>query len=325
MRTSDLGALGVECVELAQGVSFIMDAPSLLSVTGYKVLRSQEQGCYVPCVRSRINGHEKLTYLTEGSPTLASCLEGTAGRSGQRLLRSLVEAVQSVEDNGFLSPQSVLVEPDKVFVDVSTGSCMLVCLPLTRYPASGDLGSRQAVFELCATACATLFGTSSPLAGIERSVEYRTGSLAALREALSRGAHEAAPSFGGTSAAPAEHARPREAVAAPARRAAATTDARWRLVPTRGGGSDVLLSAPSTVVGKSPAKSDLVIPGTAAISRAHCRLCIQGDTSLTVEDLGSANGTFVNGARIAPGRVATVAAGDALTLANAEFSVMREW
>ena len=187
MRTSDLGALGVECVELAQGVSFIMDAPSLLSVTGYKVLRSQEQGCYVPCVRSRINGHEKLTYLTEGSPTLASCLEGTAGRSGQRLLRSLVEAVQSVEDNGFLSPQSVLVEPDKVFVDVSTGSCMLVCLPLTRYPASGDLGSRQAVFELCATACATLFGTSSPLAGIERSVEYRTGSLAApARGALAR-------------------------------------------------------------------------------------------------------------------------------------------
>lgn len=323
MKSEDLAQLGVECVELAQGVSFIMGSPSLLSVTGYKVLRSQESGRYVPCVRSRINGHEKLTYLTEGSPTLASCLDGATGRSGQRLLRSFVEAVQDVEDNGFLLPRSILMDPERIYVDASTGACQLVCLPLTRYVSAGDLEARQAVFDLCASACAALFGTQSPLAGIERSVEYRTGALAALREALSRGAHDATPAFGATpQEAP---ARPEDTGPRPAPRPAPPRAAAWRLVPARADLPDVALTRPSAVLGKSPTKADLVIPGNPAISRAHCRLCEQGDATLTVEDLGSANGTFVNGSRIAPGRVVALSAGDRLTLANTEFTVARGW
>lgn len=322
MRTEDLAALGVECVELAQGVSFIMGSPSLLSVTGYKVLRSQEPGRYVPCVRSRINGHEKLTYLTAGAPTLASCLEGAAAPAGRRLLRSLVEAVQAVEDNGFLLPRSILVDPERIYVDASTGACQLVCLPLTRYLPGGDLEAKQSVFDLCASACATLFGTSSPLSGIERSVEYRTGSLGTLREALSRGAHDATPAFGRTASE-----RPARAESAPSRPAdhGPVPRAPWRLVPARSGVPEVTLTSASAVLGKSPTKADLVIAGNPAISRAHCRLCAQPDATLTVEDLGSANGTFVNGARIASGRPVTLGAGDRLTLANAEYTVTRGW
>lgn len=323
MRARDLSALGVESVELAQGLSFVMDTPSLLSVTGYKVLRSQEQGCYVPCVRSRINGHEKLTYLTDGSQTLASYLEGASWGSVQRLLRALVEAVQLVEDNGFLSPQSVLVETNKIYVNASTGSCMLVCLPLMRYPVGGDLEARQSVFELCSTVCAALFGASNPLSGIEQSVEYRTGSLAALRDALLRGPHDAA-SYGDTSLL-VDNRDGLSRDSSQSLGSGPSVCARWRLVSSRVGVPDVLLSSPSTVLGKSSAKVDQVISGNPAISRTHCKLCILSDASLTVEDLNSANGTFVNGARIAPGRIVTVAPGDTLMLANAKFSVLRDW
>lgn len=323
MRADDLTGLGIECMELSQGVSYVMGAPSLLSVTGYKVLRSQEPGRYVPCARSRINGSEKLTYLTGGSRSLASCLEGASPRAAQRLLRDLVEAVQTVEDNGFLTPRSVLVERDRVYVDASTGTCSLICLPLTRYPAGGDLEAKQAVFDLCASACAALYGTSSPLAGIERSAEYRAGSLSALRDILSRGSHEAPPSIG----APVSANRSADDTGSGdlRRPAPAAPRATWHLVPSRSDLPELAFVGPSAVIGKSPTKADLVVTGNPAISRAHCRLAAQSDASLTVEDLGSANGTFVNSSRVEAGRPVSLVSGDHLRLANDEFVVMREW
>ena len=314
MRSEDLAALGVECVELGQGVSFVMENSALLSMTGYKVLRSQERGHFVPCVRSRINGREKLTYLTEGSQTLASSLEAAQGRSGQRLLRSFVEAVQQVGENGFLALQSVLVAPEHVYVDAATGDCRLVCLPLTRFSAGGDLETRQAVYDLCSGACERLFGASSPLAGIERTAEYRSGELGALRDVLARGAHEATSERPGA---------PRPS-SPPVRGPRPVPGARWCLRSARAGVPDLVVVGPSAVVGKSSSKADLVIPGNPAISRAHCRICVLGDGTLTVEDLGSANGTFVNGTRIAPGRAVTLRGADALRLANVDFSVSRE-
>lgn len=318
MRTGDLETLGVECFEFAQGVSFILESRPLLSATAYKILRSQEPGRFVPCVRSRLNGREKVTYLTEGLPTLASCLDDVAGRSGQRLLRSFVEAVKTVEDNGFLSVQSVLVSPDKVFVDVSTSECLLICLPLATFPRGGDIETRHAVFDLCSQACATLFGSASPLAGIERSVEYRTGSLDALRDALSRGVGEFSTAFG---------ERCDDSSLGEAGRGDASALAGrfcWRLCSTRMANPDIVVTNPTSVVGKSPSKADKVISGNPTISRAHACLSILADGTLTAEDLGSANGTFVNDARLSVGKVVSLRPGDRIRFANVEFAVKRE-
>lgn len=49
----------------------------------------------------------------------------------------------------------------------------------------------------------------------------------------------------------------------------------------------------------------------AGVSRRHAILAFRGGTC-TVEDLGSANGTFVNGRRLSPHQAATLASGDEL-------------
>jgi pSer/pThr/pTyr-binding forkhead associated (FHA) protein len=56
------------------------------------------------------------------------------------------------------------------------------------------------------------------------------------------------------------------------------------------------------------------------ISRLHCRLTAGADGRLEVEDLGSTNGTFVNGARITRGRLAV---GDRLRVGGIELLVSR--
>ena len=68
-------------------------------------------------------------------------------------------------------------------------------------------------------------------------------------------------------------------------------------------------------VGRAP-RADFVVD-VPLVSRLHCRLTLQPD-GLLVEDLGSTNGTFVNGERVMKLLMRT---GDALRVGRMEFSV----
>lgn len=92
------------------------------------------------------------------------------------------------------------------------------------------------------------------------------------------------------------------------------SSARWRLVGD-GGQTPFDVSADS-IVGRSR-KADLRLP-EGFVSRRHARLWTEGGR-LMVEDLGSANGTFVNGDRIH--RPTSLVAGDRVRFDEFEFTV----
>ncbi len=70
-----------------------------------------------------------------------------------------------------------------------------------------------------------------------------------------------------------------------------------------------------TVIGRRE-DCDIRIP-LGEVSRKHCRLLMEVDT-LRVEDMGSSNGTFLNGARV---QEAVVQPGDALQIGSVVFLV----
>ena len=76
-----------------------------------------------------------------------------------------------------------------------------------------------------------------------------------------------------------------------------------------------LLPGAIKTVGRAP-RADFVVD-VPLVSRLHCRLTLQPD-GLLVEDLGSTNGTFVNGERVMKLLMRT---GDALRVGRMEFSV----
>jgi len=78
----------------------------------------------------------------------------------------------------------------------------------------------------------------------------------------------------------------------------------------------VRLTKPKTVVGRAEV-CDLRIP-SAAVSRRHCILAFE-DGALSIKDLDSANGTFVNGRRIT-GRE-PLCPGDQVTIGPLTFDV----
>src|SRR5262245_49375776 len=90
-----------------------------------------------------------------------------------------------------------------------------------------------------------------------------------------------------------------------------------RLVVERGGMRKTFrIEKPVTIIGR--AHGNAVRIPSAQVSRQHCRLRL-ADGVLQVEDLGSVNGTFLNGKRVV-GRE-PVRPGDQLDIGPVRFSV----
>jgi pSer/pThr/pTyr-binding forkhead associated (FHA) protein len=68
------------------------------------------------------------------------------------------------------------------------------------------------------------------------------------------------------------------------------------------------------------ARADFIVDA-ALISRIHCRLTADRSDQLVVEDLGSTNGTIVNGRKIDRMVLRT---GDLLTVGRVEFQIQQE-
>ena len=88
-----------------------------------------------------------------------------------------------------------------------------------------------------------------------------------------------------------------------------------KLIPSTGG-DPISISRDLTLVGRKSGLCDLVID-RASISKLHC-LLVKTDGLLFVRDLGSTNGTTVNGQRVTRGALLP---GDELAFASVRFRV----
>ena len=88
-----------------------------------------------------------------------------------------------------------------------------------------------------------------------------------------------------------------------------------QLIP-RNGGPAITLTSPITVVGRSARLCDLVVDHS-SISKQHCML-VKTDGLVYVRDLGSTNGTRVNGQRVIRGALLP---GDLLSFGSVAYKV----
>ena len=80
-----------------------------------------------------------------------------------------------------------------------------------------------------------------------------------------------------------------------------------------------LLPGTLKTLGRAP-RADFVVDA-ALVSRVHCRFTLNDINELELEDLGSTNGTFVNGKKVLK---ATLSDGDKLTIGRVQFVVNAE-
>jgi pSer/pThr/pTyr-binding forkhead associated (FHA) protein len=80
-----------------------------------------------------------------------------------------------------------------------------------------------------------------------------------------------------------------------------------------------LLPGTLKTMGRAP-RADFVVDA-ALVSRVHCRFTLNNTNELELEDLGSTNGTFVNGKKVTR---TTLSDGDKLTVGRVHFVVNTE-
>ncbi|MFQ5351415.1 MAG: FHA domain-containing protein, partial [Thermoanaerobaculia bacterium] len=86
------------------------------------------------------------------------------------------------------------------------------------------------------------------------------------------------------------------------------------------GGASVTVGRRDPVTGIQPAVDLTGLDQERSVSRRHAKLERRGGQLYLVEDLGTTNGTFVNGQRVAPGEPVEVQAGDLLRFGLVELT-----
>lgn len=76
------------------------------------------------------------------------------------------------------------------------------------------------------------------------------------------------------------------------------------------------------LIGKNEERADGVITGNPAVSRVHCKI-LRDNEAFYIVDIGSSNGTFLNGTRLVPSEKNRIEQGNQVRIANMEFVVWR--
>lgn len=322
---------GVEKSVSAQCVSFVFSDPLAVSGTAYKVLRSQDPTRFIACARSRANGLDKLTYLTRGYVALADLTADLSPKQMARLLATAVDSLVFLRNNGFLSMQNVVISQDMLYVDQKAHRLLLIYLPFSASTSGGNLDAARQAYRTCATALESVCVTGSPLSGFEETAAYRDGDLPALLSLLGGVGEKTREIKGGvlpkkTAGMHCRHASnassPNDKDCAWDGRDSAAPTPRWSLETVSFPKKRIPIPSDCAVIGKSPSRADVVLTMSPAISRTHCKVRLTREF-VEFEDLGSANGTFVGGARLKPGNIARAAEGDNVRFADVSFVVRK--
>lgn len=273
--------------------------------TEYKVLQSQNNSCFVKCMRMSYNGSMQLYYLTKEYKSLQVMAGGLDTDGFLTVVSNLFGDVVDVKNNGFLSCGKIDLSFEHIYVDPATYKVSLVYLPVSEKIYNGD----SAVENEIRTGLVKLIGNTPSLSGgrISRLTEELSDGTLSVEELYHRlkGGYESRPGRNpGTPEPPKEK------------------DGTLCLQSVNTPETIVLeVQKPRYIIGKNAAAVDGVISCNKAISRIHCCIDKLG-AEYQITDMGSANGTFVNGDRVLPNQSRKLQPGDVIRLADSEFRVI---
>jgi len=294
-------------VESGTNLAYVVNDHTIFSTTEYKVLQSQSHSAFIKCMKLLYNGKIQLYYLTSGFKPLTDILNTLNARTFMTVTANILNDIISVKNNGFLSCKSVDVSLDHIYVDPITYKIGLIYLPLSKRVYSDMSAFENELRTELIKLIQNLPTVISPKT-MQLAADLANGKLS-LEEIHSRTKGEAsidAPSdfdrFGAESA-------DKKTVKLVSLNAAQP----FEIVVTK----DIF------VIGSKREIVDYAILFNKTISRSHCKIIRQGDR-VAIVDVGSANGTYLNGNCIYPGQSYPIKNGDTVQLATSEFRVCIE-
>lgn len=278
----------------------LSDSNNFLS-TEYKVLQSQQNSCFVKCMKMLYNGEIMLYYMTQTLKPLTALLPTIDAESFVTLVSNLLADIIDVKSNGFLSCKNIDITFDRIYVDPTTYKVSLVYLPLCR-SAFEDVSDFENELRTGLVKLISAIARLSSPRTLQLRIDLSDGklSLAELYGRLKGG------KIGWEKDTPVANIGKTSGIRIVALNA-----------PVR---VDLSVNSDSFIIGKKQGMADVVVSFNDKISRAHCRIERHGN-QFSVTDLKSANGTFINKNKLKHEQAYPIRNGDILRLANSDFQV----
>ncbi len=282
----------------------ILKDNGLFLPTEYKVLQSQNNSCFVKCMKMLFNGQIQFYYLTSQYQTLSGLLNTLTPDSFLSIVTNLLANIIDVKNNGFLSCLNINIDFDHIYIDASNYQVKLVYIPTSR-----KVFSDNAQFENeLRTSLIKLISKTASLSSsknIQLMQDLSNGMLS-MEDLYKRikGNHNTSAERPGTP--------PEQSTYSDGSCTIIAINAPVNLA--------IEVNKDEFVIGKKADSVDGVISFNKMISRIHCKI-IRKNNGFNVVDLRSANGTYVNRMRIQPDVPYPIKNGDILKLANSEFKV----
>lgn len=292
--------------EMSCGTDFayILTDQVLLAETEYKVLQNQKDGFFIRCVKTKFNGCNQLYYSVKNYRTLAALAVRLDTVSFYSIVGNLLSNVVEMQNNGFLTCKNVLLDPNKIYVDIGTHNVYFVYVPTNRHIYQDD-----AEFEsILRTKIIQMISDFN----IHMTVEIKE-----LYENLMDSTMPISQIYGRMSGVTSVEESDHNRVVVPEK----SRPKRMRLIAVNHAGADILVDKSPFLIGKKADGIDFRIDNP-TVSRRHC-VIERKDDRFTVKDVSS-NGSYLNGRRMPPEIPQFVENGDVLRLTQPEYRIVIE-
>ena len=289
--------------ECGNNFGYVLAESRYFVSTDYKVLKSQSNRIFVPCVRMLYNGKIELYYITDDYRPMSTMFTGIMPDTLINIVINMFGSIVEVRNNGFLQSQNIDISWDKIFVDPNTLKVKLVYIPINKkaFDSYAEFESelRSSLMKLINTLI------KIPNDRLERfSSDLVNGSMT-IEDIYNR--------YKGTGMPVLEQ---------PNNESSDSPNTVLKLVAMNSAKYfEVLLNKPQIVLGKKQELVDVVIGFNKMISRKHCSIFNNGDVYY-IADEGSANGTYVNGRKIVQGQKTPIKKGDIIRMADSDFQLV---
>ncbi len=281
--------------------------------TDYKVLQSQTNGFFVPCMKMTRNGKIDLYYVTDEYRPMSALFPNITAETLIAVVVNLFASVIEVRNNGFLACQSIDLSWDKIFVENNTFKVKLVYLPLSVkvFDTSAEFENelRSSIVKLINKV------VMNPTDKLQQFVEDLCNGSLSIEDVYnkSRGV-EITPTDRREQVKPVDNILQQQPQGQ-------STNVLKLVAMNAPGYFEIILDKEHSYLGKKPELVDKVISFNNMISRKHCSVTNVNGT-FYITDEGSANGTYVNNMPVAQGQKCPIKKGDIVRLANSDFQVV---
>ena len=272
------------------------------SMLQYKIISAREIQGLMPCESLVVDGDLNVAYMPGDREALADSINNMSTGHAYRLICMMVTVMQSVVSNGYLRLQNILLDPAAIYVNDDMSELLLTYIPSDKDKKKGDVQAQQDILEFFNRIMEMTPSTNFPewrtclehLWGKNmRFLEFGGFIIAALGMGYKSGRNQG------------KKERPREMILR-------STNLNPPLtIPVKQG---------VTRIGRLKEFSDIPLEQFGVISSRHCEISLKKDV-MSVKDLKSKNGTYINGKRLEPGREYPLKAGDQIGIAFYVFDV----